>query len=65
MGIGASQLDSNKFTGANYQDWLRNLKIVLALEKLLYTLKKSPPKESLANASPEALAKLENGGTMS
>ncbi|KZV54171.1 hypothetical protein F511_36105 [Dorcoceras hygrometricum] len=31
----AAILDSNKFTGLNYQDWLRNLNIVLASEKLL------------------------------
>ncbi|KZT75204.1 hypothetical protein F511_47771 [Dorcoceras hygrometricum] len=42
----AAILDSNKFTGLNYQDWLRNLNIVLASEKLLYTLDKSPPKEA-------------------
>ncbi|KZV32556.1 hypothetical protein F511_21905 [Dorcoceras hygrometricum] len=33
-------LDSNKFTGLNYHDWLQNLKIVLASEKLLYMLEK-------------------------
>ncbi|KZV25649.1 hypothetical protein F511_32062 [Dorcoceras hygrometricum] len=55
----AAILDSNKFTGLNYQDWLRNLKIVLASEKLLYTLEKTPPKEAPADASPEELAKLE------
>ncbi|KZV36340.1 hypothetical protein F511_27216 [Dorcoceras hygrometricum] len=52
-------LDSNKYTGLNYQDWLRNLNIILASEKLLYTLEKSPPKESPANVSPEELAKLD------
>ncbi|KZV54093.1 hypothetical protein F511_36031 [Dorcoceras hygrometricum] len=55
----ADILDSNKFTGLNYQDWLRNLKIVLASEKLLYTLEKIPPKEALADASPEELEKLD------
>ncbi|KZV44934.1 hypothetical protein F511_15430 [Dorcoceras hygrometricum] len=55
----AAILDSNKFTGLNYQDWLRNLKIVLASEKLLYTLEKTPPKEAPADASPEELAKLD------
>ncbi|KZV43795.1 hypothetical protein F511_39631 [Dorcoceras hygrometricum] len=49
-------LDSNKFTGLNYQDWLRNLNIVLASEKLLYTLDKSPPKEAPADISPEELS---------
>ncbi|KZV39351.1 hypothetical protein F511_44966 [Dorcoceras hygrometricum] len=55
----AAILDSNKFTGLNYQDWLRNHKIVLASEKLLYTLEKTPPKEAPADASPEELAKLD------
>ncbi|KZT75308.1 hypothetical protein F511_47667 [Dorcoceras hygrometricum] len=55
----AAILNCNKFTGLNYQDWLRNLKIVLASEKLLYTLEKTPPKEAPADASPEELAKLD------
>ncbi|KZV07044.1 hypothetical protein F511_45474 [Dorcoceras hygrometricum] len=54
----AAILDSNKFTGLNYKDWLRNLNIVLASEKLLYTLEKSPPKEAPADISPEELTKL-------
>ncbi|KZV15531.1 hypothetical protein F511_02692 [Dorcoceras hygrometricum] len=52
-------LDSNKFTGLNYQDWLRNLNIVLASEKLLYTIEKSPPKETHADISPEELVTLQ------
>ncbi|KZV58149.1 hypothetical protein F511_02742 [Dorcoceras hygrometricum] len=52
-------LDSNKFIGLNYQDWLQNFNIVLALEKLLYTLEKSPPKEAPADViSHEELKKL-------
>ena len=31
-----SMLDTNKLTGPNFQDWLRNLKIVLRLEKKVY-----------------------------
>ncbi|KZT76893.1 hypothetical protein F511_46083 [Dorcoceras hygrometricum] len=54
----AAILDSNKFTGLNYQDWLRNLNIVLASEKLLYTIEKSPPKEAPADISPEELVTL-------
>ncbi|KZV43818.1 hypothetical protein F511_39043 [Dorcoceras hygrometricum] len=54
----AAILDSNKFTGLNYQDWLRNLKLVLALEKLLYAIDKSPPGETPANISPEELITL-------
>ncbi|KZV37541.1 hypothetical protein F511_42975 [Dorcoceras hygrometricum] len=54
----AAILDSNKFTGLNYQDWLRNLNIVLASEKLLYTIEKISPKEAPADISPEELIKL-------
>ncbi|KZV56713.1 hypothetical protein F511_07635 [Dorcoceras hygrometricum] len=50
---------SNKLTGSNYLDWLHNLKIVLASEKLLYTLEKSPMKEAPADVSPEELTRLE------
>ncbi|KZV23452.1 hypothetical protein F511_42044 [Dorcoceras hygrometricum] len=55
----AAILDSNKFTGLNYQDWLRNLNIVLASEKLLYTIEKSPPKEAPADINPEELVTLQ------
>ncbi|KZV13682.1 hypothetical protein F511_45153 [Dorcoceras hygrometricum] len=55
----AAILDSNKFTGLNYQDCLRNLTIVLASEKLLYTLEKTPPKKAPANLSPKELANLD------
>ncbi|KZV20901.1 hypothetical protein F511_27770 [Dorcoceras hygrometricum] len=54
----AAILDSNRFTGLNYQDWLRNLNLVLASEKLLYTIEKSPPEETPANISPEELITL-------
>ncbi|KZV37535.1 hypothetical protein F511_31974 [Dorcoceras hygrometricum] len=54
----AAILDSKKFTDLNYQDWLRNLNIVLASEKLLYTIEKSPPKEAPADISPEELVTL-------
>ena len=33
-----SILDSNKLTGPNYVDWLRNLRIVLSSERLSYVL---------------------------
>ncbi|KZV40208.1 hypothetical protein F511_20241 [Dorcoceras hygrometricum] len=55
----AAILDSNKLTGANYLDWLRNLKIILVSENLLYKLEKSPPKEALADVSPDELTRLE------
>ncbi|KZV37511.1 hypothetical protein F511_43082 [Dorcoceras hygrometricum] len=54
----AAILDSNKFTGLNYQDWLRNLNFVLASEKHLYAIEKSPPKEAPADISPEELVTL-------
>ncbi|KZV26440.1 hypothetical protein F511_36818 [Dorcoceras hygrometricum] len=54
----AAILDINKFTGLNYQDWLRNLNIALALEKLLYTIEKIPPKEAPADICPEELIML-------
>ncbi|KZV44763.1 hypothetical protein F511_33093 [Dorcoceras hygrometricum] len=54
----AAILDSNRFTGLNYQDWLRNLNLVLASEKLLYTIEKSPPEETPACISPEELITL-------
>ncbi|KZV49484.1 hypothetical protein F511_13783 [Dorcoceras hygrometricum] len=54
----AAMLDSNKFTGLNYKDWLRNLNLVLASEKLLYTIEKCPPKEAPADISPEELVTL-------
>ncbi|XP_073139007.1 uncharacterized protein [Henckelia pumila] len=52
-------LDTNKLTGPNYSDWLRNLKIVLASEKLTYVLTKAPPKEAAKDISPDELKKLE------
>ncbi|KZT75309.1 hypothetical protein F511_47666 [Dorcoceras hygrometricum] len=58
----AAILDSNKFTGLNYQDWLRNLNLVLASEKLVYAIEKSPPEEAPACISPEELITLEKTG---
>ena len=31
-------LDVNRLTGPNYTDWLRNLRIVLTAEKIMYIL---------------------------
>ncbi|KAG6503968.1 hypothetical protein ZIOFF_036292 [Zingiber officinale] len=53
-------LDQNKLTGPNYSDWLRNLKIILASEKIAYTLHKAPPKEVPVKATSNELEKLEN-----
>ena len=33
-----SILDANKLTGTNFMDWLRNLRIVLRVEKITYVL---------------------------
>ncbi|XP_073035174.1 uncharacterized protein [Primulina eburnea] len=52
-------LDQNKLTGPNYNDWFRNLKIVLNSEKIVYVLDKKPPKEAAPNISRTELAKLE------
>ncbi|XP_073153754.1 uncharacterized protein [Henckelia pumila] len=52
-------LDQNKLTGPNYNDWLRNLKIVLNSERIAYVLEKKPPKEAAANISETELAKLD------
>ncbi|XP_073133928.1 uncharacterized protein [Henckelia pumila] len=52
-------LDTNKLTGPNYSDWLINIKIILASEKLTYLLTKSPPKEAAKGISPDELKKLE------
>ncbi|KZT75462.1 hypothetical protein F511_47513 [Dorcoceras hygrometricum] len=54
----AAILDSNKFTGLNYQDWLRNLNLVLASEKLLYAIEKTAPRFASADISPEELVTL-------
>ncbi|PIN21568.1 hypothetical protein CDL12_05732 [Handroanthus impetiginosus] len=36
-------LETNKLIGPNYQDWLRNLKIILGFERNAYVLTSSPP----------------------
>ncbi|XP_075499336.1 uncharacterized protein LOC142537726 [Primulina tabacum] len=52
-------LDQNKLTGRNYNDWFRNLKIILNSENIAYVINKKPPKEASANVSQTELAKLE------
>ncbi|XP_075499127.1 uncharacterized protein LOC142537501 [Primulina tabacum] len=52
-------LDQNKLTGPNYDDWFRNLKIVLNSERIAYVLDKKPPKEAAPDISRIELAKLE------
>ena len=50
-----SILESNKLTGPNLRDWLRNLKIFLKSEKILYVLDETAPEVPLANAPMKVL----------
>ena len=52
-------LDNNRLTGPNFIDWLRNLKVVLAFEKILCVLTQSPPEPLPANVSQEERDTLE------
>ena len=36
-------LDQYRLIGPNFLDWLRNLKVILAFEKILYVLEHSLP----------------------
>ncbi|XP_052189941.1 uncharacterized protein LOC127799751 [Diospyros lotus] len=51
----AGLLDTNKLTGPNYLDWLRNLKIVLDSEKITYVMDKAPPEKVLEASTREEL----------
>ena len=44
-------LDQNRLIGPNFKDWLRNLKVILASEKILYVLEQSLPGPLPENAS--------------
>ena len=46
-----SILESNKLTGPNYIDWLRNVKIILRAEKLTYVITEPVPPEPATNAT--------------
>ena len=46
-------LDNNRLTGPYFIDWLRNLKVVLAFEKILYVIEQSLPPSLPENSSPE------------
>ena len=46
-----SILDANKLTSSNYEDWLRNLRIVLMSEKIAYVLEDNIPLEPPVDAS--------------
>ncbi|KAL0386236.1 UNVERIFIED_CONTAM: hypothetical protein Sradi_3017900 [Sesamum radiatum] len=46
-------LETNKFNGTNYNDWLRNLRIVLDFENQTYVVDKSLPVTLLEGSTPE------------
>ncbi|KAL0455182.1 UNVERIFIED_CONTAM: hypothetical protein Slati_0857400 [Sesamum latifolium] len=46
-------MDTNKFNGTNYTDWLRNLRIVLDFENQGYVLDKPLPTALPERSSPE------------
>ena len=46
-------LEQHRLTSPNFVDWLRNLKFVLAYEKILYVLTQSPPEPLPADVSQE------------
>jgi len=46
-----SVLESNKLNGTNYEDWIRNLRIVLRYEKKEEVLDTPLPEEPDANAT--------------
>ena len=46
-----SILDTNKLTKPNFLEWLRNLRIVLKVEKIAYVLDEPLPKSLAIDAS--------------
>ena len=50
-------LDQHRLTGPNFVDWLRNLKVILAFEKILYILNQKPPATLPDEASQEEIEK--------
>ena len=48
-----SILDANKLTGGNSMDWLRNLRIVLKVERITYVLDGSLPESPAIDAFDE------------
>ena len=48
-----SILDVNKLTGTNFIDWLRNLRIVLNVERIVYVLDGPLPESPAIDASIE------------
>ena len=43
--------DNNRLTGPNFINWLRNLKVILASEKILYMIEQGLPRSLPENAS--------------
>ncbi|KAL0458386.1 UNVERIFIED_CONTAM: hypothetical protein Slati_0465800 [Sesamum latifolium] len=54
-------METNKFNRTNYNDWLRNLRIVLDFENQGYVLDKLLPMALLEGSSPEELKGLQAG----
>ena len=52
-------LEQHRLTGPNFVDWLRNLKVVLAYEKILYVVTQSPLEPLPADVSQEERDMLE------
>ena len=52
-------LEQYRLTGPNFIDWLRNLKVVLAFEKILCVLTQSPLESLPTNVSQEERDTLE------
>ena len=46
-------LEKNTLVGSNYQDWLRNIKLVFSLEKINYVLTDPTPVKPKEGASKE------------
>ena len=45
-----SEMDANILTGLNFLDWLKNLRIVLKMERLTYVIVKPIPESPVADA---------------
>ena len=45
-----SEMDANILTGLNFLDWLKNLRIVLKMERLTYVIVKPIPESLVADA---------------
>ncbi|KAL0287725.1 UNVERIFIED_CONTAM: hypothetical protein Sangu_2680900 [Sesamum angustifolium] len=53
-------METNKFNGMNYNEWLRSLRIVLDFENQSYILDKSLPTALPEGSSPEEHVTFEN-----